>query len=349
MNRYKKYGKGWYNESHRHSLARKGIKTKTDLLSESQFIRKYGYRPTMSDIISEGYYREKKKIDYIKIDKNTISNLKKFLHNKFTKAVPDHLEENPKVKEAQSDIQKIEHPSKLKEWAIKHKNTLTLLGLGGTAAILGTVAGVPTLMQNIATGEIVAVGGTLLGRTGQITGMVLTGMGVMEEAKVIRKEVYGEEPISLKEFEVVSPKPKAFIVKVRQKEKPIHTSNFAMLNTPESLAEISSQPIPYHKLTKEERDSLLSAVKKVKNLLGKKGKSIKFNEKNLQVVKRVGPDDSAFGAHQDKLIQIDRDILKDRDKTEGVLLHECIHKVYDVRDETRELENLHIDYLGLAM
>lgn len=115
------------------------------------------------------------------------------------------------------------------------------------------------------------------------------------------------------------------------------------------LSELSSPPISRSKLSKQERKTLNTSISKVKSLLKKRGKSINFTDKNLQIVQRVGPDDTAFGAHQGDLIQIDRDTLKDQDKTEGVLLHECIHKIYGVRDETRELENLQIDYLGELM
>lgn len=40
MSKYKKYGKGWFNESHRHSLARQGIKTRKKYDIEKDFFLK---------------------------------------------------------------------------------------------------------------------------------------------------------------------------------------------------------------------------------------------------------------------------------------------------------------------
>lgn len=337
VSRYKK--SGWYNDSYRHSLASKGIKSRNNINFNTQ----------VNSCMNKS---NKVKVNYAKIDASTITKLKEFLHKKFDRAVPDHLEQHPNVIKAKQEINNIDHPSKLKQWAIKHKGTLIFLGLGTISATLGAVAGVPTLLQSASTGEIVAVGGTLIGKTGQILGTIFTGGSVLEEAKTISKETF-EKHISTEDIMIDSPNPKALVIKVNtQGDEPIDTSSESLsdqLSTPKSLAEISSQQIPYNKLTKKERDVLFSSVMKVKNLLDKRGKSINLNEDNLQVVKRVGPDNTAYGGHQGNLIQIDRDTLKDRNKTEGVLLHEAIHKVYDVRDESRDLENIQIDYLGLSM
>lgn len=339
MNRYKK--SGWWGESTRHSMARRGIRTKQDLTRFGFRLKQYNPRFQTENL-------KQTTLDYYKIDYSLVSNLKSFLHNKFSKAVPEHLENDANVIEAKKDIDKINHPSKLRAWVIKHKNTLELLGLGSAFIVLGNIAGVSTLMQNTATGEIVAVGGTLLGRAGQIAGTVFTGMSVFEEAKVIQKDVYPEISVRPEDINIEQNKPKAFIIKVSDKK--IDSSYSKIVNNPnESLAEISSQPIPYNKLTELERKNLFNAVRKVRKMLSTKGKKINFNESNLQIVKRVGKDDTAYGAHQDKLIQIDRDILLDKEKLDGVLAHESLHKVYDVRDETRDLENLHIDYLGVAL
>lgn len=385
QSRYKK--SGWYGESHRHSLARNGIKTGrkdyirgglADYVPLSHFNKKqlekgikvemeHTNNPKIAREIATDHLQEfplyytnlakmeagmKKdmKVDYSRIDFSMMNKVQAFLHKKFNKAVPEHLEDDPAIIKAREDIENIDHPSKIKEWFKRHKLVLELIGLGSASLIIGNVAGVPTLMQNTTTGEIVSVGGTLIGRTGLILGTVLHGIGVGEEAKVISKEVYDEGNVKLSEVAVDSPEQNIFIIKSNKKKSMIDTNSKRDAPTNnESLSEISSSPIPYSQLSSVERSILSTAVKKVKSLLHKKGKDIHFNENNLQVVERVGHDNTAYGAHQDGIIQISRNTLKNPDKTEGVLAHEAIHAVYDVRDETRDLENLHIDYLGLAM
>jgi hypothetical protein len=390
MNKYntkQKYGMGWYNESRRHSLARQGVKTGrkqkeyipgglSQGLPDSMFDKRQiqkGIKVELEhtkdrniakeiakDHLTESpkYYdfledmEKKMSVSYSKIDYSMMNKLQSFLHDKFTKAVdksPQHSD-NPDVIKAKEDIKNVTNWSKFKSWLNKHKKTLTYLGLGGAIGI-AAMSGQPTLMMNTATGEIVAVGGTLLGHYGIMGETVLTGMGVMEEVKVIsgdsQKELFEDSLVKPEELKVTTPQPQMLVIKVKPKKQVDYTS----YTDPEygNLSELSSNPIPYNKLTHSERDVLSTAVKKVKKLLGKRGKKISFNPENLQVVDRVGPDDTAFGAHQDELIQINRHILKNPYKTEGVLMHECIHKIYNVTDETRELENLQIDYLGMSM
>lgn len=346
MNKYKR--SGWFNESHRHSLARQGIKT-----GRSSYAKKNTINEDIEKVSREARRIRLKKaiglqpvvISYSKIDYSMMSKLQAFLHKKFNKAVekqPKHVQEHPIVVKARHDIEKVTTWDKFKAWAKKYNTTITLLGLGALAGVLAVEAGVPTLMMNMSTGEIVSVGGTLIGRTGMITSTVFTGLGAGEgmmtivDGKTLKDVIKKPEELKVGQ--------KILVYKLKKKPQVNYSSSDYG-----NLSEISSEPIPFSKLTKQEQKTLKSSVRKVKLLLGKRGKKIDFNEKNLKIVKRCGPDDTAFGAHQGDLIQIDRDILKDEDKTEGVLLHEAIHKVYGVRDETRAIENLHIDYLGELM
>lgn len=412
MNYTKKYnmGRGWYNESDRHRLARLGIKTKiTKEFSNSNFAKtKFDYSKKKPETQSEAYkriygklrgkkinpleaefelspksqkfyrklgteYRKywSSKISYAKLDHSLMSKLQTFLHKHISIKIskhPTHIQEHPDVIEARHDIENVTSWSKFNNWLVKHKKTLMYLGLGGLAGIIGYMAGVPTLMMNVNTGQIISVGGTLIGRTGIITQTVLTGMGVMEEVKVItkdtNKELYGDlqkeyekSLISPEELKIVTPEQPAFIIKVKPKKNLSSSLSFNKYskyftddeNDYGDLSEVSSKPIPYSQLTDKERKVLYTSISKVSEIFKKWGKEVNLNSKNLQIVKRVGPDDTAFGAHQGDLIQIDRDILKNQDKTEGVLAHELIHKKFGVVDKTRELENLQIDFMGLAI
>jgi len=403
MNKYKtratskeqrnRYGQGWFLESARHSLARRGISTyrkeskaykkayqnvlkrekinpfSRDFTSISQksreFSKKLGdeykkvcvYKKSkkFSGNLVRKYHA--KKVSYSKIDYSLMNNLQSFLHNHFSMKVtghPRHVQESEEVVSAREDIEKITNWQKFRDWTSKHKKTIIYLGLGGLIGIAGATAGVPTLMQNQATGEIIAVGGTFIGKYGMIGQTILTGFGVMEEVKVIDKDVQKqlleENLIRPEDIRIETKEPQALIIKVKKSPLNFSNLNFSNENLDDSdygdLSELSSKPIPYSELTEKEKRVLFTAVKKVKKLFKRKNKDIIFTNKNLQVCNRVGPDNTAFGAHQDDLIQINRNILKDADKTEGVLAHETLHKVYNVRDETRDLENLQIDFMG---
>jgi hypothetical protein len=349
MNKYKRgLGQGWRYESQRHSLASRGIKTRLPKLN-------IGYSR-----LGEGPFTPyKSHVEYAKLDGNLVSKLQEFLHIKLARAQDKkgHLIGHPEVVEAQRGIEQITSWGKFREWLHKHRKTIALLGLGGLLGIAGAVSGVPTMMMNTATGEIVAVGGTLLGKYGMIGETILTGAGVMEEAKVITADTNRElakdlqkDLVGTGDFTVLPPKERAYIIRVSPKRFDTAGSDIA----PDSaeygdLEELSSPPIPWGRLTPQEKKVLFTSIKKVKRLFKSMGKEVELNQNNLQVVKRVGPDDSAWGAHQDSLIQIDRDILKNPDKSEGVMAHETLHKTYGVRDETRDLENLQIDYMGKLM
>jgi len=331
--------KGWYGESERHRLARLGVKTR------------YYWTPKdrMFKMINTSKPTFPYKVSYARIDRTMISRLQEFLHKKFAVAQDKKpgLIGHPDVVNAQRDIENVTTWDKFNLWLKKHKGTILFMGLGGLAGIIGFTAGVPVLMQNTVTGEIVAVGGSLIGRTGMITQTILTGMGVIEELKVIDSDtfekLFKEHLVRPEELEVETKEPSAFLIKVKPKE-----TNYSRYDPSEygDLTELSSKPIPWSKLDKDERKVLFRTIKKVNNLFKSMGKDADLNEVNLQIVKRVGPDDSAWGAHQGNLIHVDRDILKNPDKTEGIMIHENIHRVYGVRDETRDLENLQIDFMG---
>lgn len=344
MNKYKTYGKGWHGECVRHSLARRGIKTKQNFNHFKCLTppKSRSTRPVVS---------------YSKITPSLMTKLQGFLHTKFAKAQDKKPETigHPAVLKAQRDIEKINNWGKFKLWLKKHEKTILFMGMGGLAGIIGAVAGVPVLMQHVVTGEIIAVGGSQVGTLGITTQTILTGKAIVEEAKVIDKDsneevsrLLGQNPVSPEDIKVDTPEQPAYIIKV--KHTPIDKAEYSPYDRDYGdLTMMSSDPIKWKDLNSKERSTLNTAIKKVKKLINGKGKKLNLNENNLHIVKRVGNDDTAWGAHQGNLIHIDRDILKNPDKTEGVLLHEAIHRVYDVRDETRELENLHIDYLGLAM
>lgn len=400
MRKYSR-GMGWFNESHRHSLARQGVKTgrksiSFNNLSTLNYFKKdisklykkaYGkvlkrrksnpiggnylgsykksgksvifyndlwneyrkafFSPRYSKVSSEGPYFPYK-ISYSKIDYSMLSKLQSFLHKNFnlkSSKQPKDIQNSKDVVETRNDIEKITNWSKFRDWVKKHKTTILLLGLGGLLGIASATAGVPVIMENATTGEIVAIGGTFIGKYGMIGQTVLTGAGVMSEAKVIdrdtQEKLLGQSLVSPEELKVEQ---KTVVFKVKEK-KPVDMS----MKDYGDLEQLSSPPIPYSQLTKKEQKVLNSSIRKVKETFKKWGEEVNLNSKNLQICKRVGPDDTAFGAHQGDLIQIDRDILKDQDKTEGVLAHELIHKKFGVRDETRELENLQIDFMGLAI
>jgi hypothetical protein len=328
-NRYKPVG--WINESVRHSLASRGIRTKSSISLNP---------PPM------WHRKDSSAIHYAKIDSSTISRLQEFLHKKFTFAQhknPD-LIGHPEVSKAQMDIGKISNWQKFREWLVKHKNTVILMGMGGLAGIIGVTAGVPTLMQNVNTGEIIAVGGSIIGRTGMIVQTILTGQAVTEEVKVISHDMNAQPLVSASEVDINSPEPPAYVIKVKPQMDKASDSDYD--SDYGDLAKMSSPPIPLDKLDTVEKRNLSIAMKKVKHLFKERGKDVDFNDKNFQIVKRVGNDDTAWGAHQGQLIQIDRDILKNQDKLEGVLTHEVVHRVYDIRDETRDLENIQMDIIG---
>ena len=339
-------GGGWHKESARHSLAARGITTKH---SSQTRLKKYGLPQTHFKYPSsvKSLDKQQKIVSYAK-EGSLMYKLQEFLHKKVNKAATENPEaqSDPKVQDMQSDIKHITNWNKFKVWFKKHEAPIVLYGLGGALGYAAFFSGIPTLMQNTATGEVIGVGGTLIGKWGKVGQTVLTGMAAYEEAKIINHDVLSKhEQTKLQDIAITDPQPKVFILKVKSDKGKI--INYAEGEV--SLAEISSKPIPYESLTETEKKTLNTAIAKTKLLLTKKGKTIKFNHSNLQICDRVGPDESAFGAHQGNLIQLERKMLKDKEKTEGVLLHESLHKLYGVRDETRDLENLQMDYLGLAM
>jgi hypothetical protein len=344
MNKYGKgLGSGWHQESHRHALARRGIKTSSSDVDALMF-REIMSAPAQ---VQSGYDR----INYASgSDVGIMNKLQAFIHKKFTKAVDqsDVDENHPAIVNARHDIEKVNSWNKFKAWVIKHKTAIELIGLGGVIAIFAQ-SGYGTLMQNTTTGEIVAVGRTWWGQAGIVAETVFTGMGVMEEAKVIQHDVDAKaREESLTRPEELKTGTDVLVYKVNPQKVSLATSGDDSGEYGD-LKQMSSKAIPITKLTPVERKNLKTAEHKVKNLLHQNKKDILFNTHNVQIVDRVGVDDSAWGGHQGNLIQLKRSILSNPAKLNGVLAHESIHEVYNVRDETRDLENIQIDYMGELM
>ena len=211
MSRYKP--KGWRNESVRHGLASKGIKTKLDLIPTKfpsgnpipgelqEKIRKE------TELISldkdDPYYYIRKHYPNKDFDKDGVTNrhdckpLDPYkqgkIHDFFEQLIRTKKRQFPEQKreldKAHKQIKKIKTVEGVNKWVQNHKKVLQLTGLTILTILIAEASGgAGVLVQRISTGEIMAVGGSVIGRGLQplvaLGGSVSGGEGLRQEIEI---------------------------------------------------------------------------------------------------------------------------------------------------------------------
>lgn len=191
MNRYKP--KGWRNESLRHSLASKGIKTKTSLIPLSKDDQYYYIRKNFpdKDFDKDGVRNRDDCKPLDPYEQGKVHDFFEQLIRTKKRQFPEHKRE---LEKAQKQIKKITTIEEVKKWVVDHKKALQLTGLTILLILISEASGgAGVLVQRISTGEIIAVGGSVIGRGLQpmiaIAGGVAGGEGLTEAIQEGQKEL----------------------------------------------------------------------------------------------------------------------------------------------------------------
>lgn len=200
--KYKGYGKGWHFHSFEHSLASKGIPSKSPRpkLSAGRHNQRSLTPSTDNEPFSVVLSAEGIKITQ-DIPNVTLSPSKRnafysFIDKHFKKKIAETKDPEKKeaLQKAHEEAKQIKRGSHLKEWLKKHKTLLITTGLMGALLIGSELAGAGTTVINNATGQIRVIGATTLGT-------ILETAGIGAEA-VAYSEGLADIPISEKEKEI---------------------------------------------------------------------------------------------------------------------------------------------------